>query len=170
LSGHLLLNMEAVAERRLHRLHAYWRDRRRGAAPPSREDIDPSDLKELLPNLALIDVEDGPRRYRFRLVGTEIVARYGQELTGKRLDEVELGSELASISAQYDETVMERAPTYCRHELTRPGDRLLRYERLLLPLSRDGIHVDMLLGGYYELGSAAPLTSAAGQGEAQEVE
>lgn len=151
-------DVTALVEPRLRRLYDYWRERWRGEAPPARADIDPAELKPLLPNLALVDVEEEPRRFRFRLVGTDIVQRYGEEITGRRLDEVGLGCELAAIAEQYDETVREQAPTYCRHELPRPGGKRVKYERLLLPLSSDGRRIDMLLGGYYPLGLDTPLT------------
>ena len=42
-------------------------------------------------------------------------------------------------------------PTYCRHEIETGDGKLLRYERLLLPLASDGAKVDMMLGGLYLL-------------------
>ena len=69
------------------------------------------------------------------------LARYGAELTGRALDDVDLGTEIGSVRSQYEETVRDTAPTYCRHAIETKGGTYLRYERLLLPLSRDGTHV-----------------------------
>jgi hypothetical protein len=140
-----------MIEPRLRALYDYWGAKRRGRRMPARADIDPVDVPRLLSNLMLVSVCGEPPRFGFRLVGTEIVARYGAELTGHELDGIDLGSELGSVRAQYEETVRDSAPTYCRHELETKSGKYLRYERLLLPLSRDGAHVDMLLGGIYLL-------------------
>ncbi|MFO0989620.1 MAG: PAS domain-containing protein [Alphaproteobacteria bacterium] len=152
---HRLDDLSQLIEPGLRALHAYW-SVKRGARPmPARADIDPVEVPRLLPHLMLVAVSDDPPRFRFRLVGTEIVARYGDELTGRALDEIDLGGEIGSIQSQYEETVRAAAPTYCRHAIETRQGKYLRYERLLLPLSSDGIRVDMLLGGVYLLPAAA---------------
>ena len=152
---HRLDDLSQLIEPGLRALHAYW-SAKRGARPmPARADIDPIEVPRLLPHLMLVAVSDDPLRFRFRLVGTEIVARYGAELTGRELDEIDLGGELGGVRSQYEETVRAAAPTYCRHAIETRQGKYLRYERLLLPLSSDGIRVDMLLGGAYLLPAAA---------------
>jgi len=124
---------------------------------PSRADIDPIDLPGLLANLILIDVSKSVPQFRIRLAGTDIVSRYGAELTGKSLDDIDLGGDLAQIKEQYEETVRRQMPTYCRHFIETKKHKLLRYERLLLPLSSDGSTVDMLLGAIYALPPGTPV-------------
>ena len=148
---HRLDDPSQMIEPRLRALYDYWSAKRRGRRMPARPDIDPVDVPRLLSNLMLVSVTGEPPRFRFRLVGTEIVLRYGAELTGRELDEIDLGTELGSVRSQYEETVRESAPTYCRHAIETKDGKYLRYERLLLPLSGDGAHVDMLLGGVYLL-------------------
>ncbi len=148
---HRLDDPSQMIEPRLRTLHDYWSAKRRGRRMPARPDIDPVEIPRLLPHLMLVSVSGEPPGFRFRLVGTEIVARYGAELTGRALDEVDLGTALGSVRSQYEETVRDTAPTYCRHAIETKGGKYQRYERLLLPLSRDGTHVDMLLGGIYLL-------------------
>lgn len=140
-----------MIEPRLRALHDYWRGKLRGRRMPARPDIDPVEIPRLLSNLMLVSVSGEPPRFDFRLVGTEIVARYGAELTGRDLDAIDLGTELGSVRSQYEETARESTPTYCRHEFETKSGKFLRYERLLLPLSGDGAHVDMLLGGVFLL-------------------
>ena len=50
---------------------------------PARGDLDPVDLKALLPLLILIDVVPDERRYVYRLVGTREVEMRGGDPTGK---------------------------------------------------------------------------------------
>lgn len=155
MSLHRLDDPSQMIEPRLRTLHDYWSAKRRGRRMPARPDIDPVEVPRLLSNLMLVSVSGDPPRFAFRLVGTEIVARYGAELTGRDLDDLDLGTELGSVRSQYEETVREAAPTYCRHAIETKSGKYLRYERLLLPLSRDGAHVDMLLGGIYVLPESA---------------
>ncbi|MDJ0949777.1 MAG: PAS domain-containing protein [Alphaproteobacteria bacterium] len=132
-------------------LYGYWSLMRNGRAMPARDDIDPVAISGLLPDVFLVDVERNPMRFRFRLVGTEIVARYGEEITGRALDELDLGGKTADIARKYRGIVERQAPSYGVQEIRKRDGRWLRYERLLLPLSRNGIDVDMALGGAWIL-------------------
>lgn len=144
-------DLSMVHEPKMHDLYRYWEGKRRGRAMPARADIDPLELRQQLANLILVDVAGAPPQFRIRLAGTDIVSRYGAELTGKALDDIDLGSDLAAIKEQYEATVFKQTPTYCRHYIETKKHKLLRYERLLMPLSADGSTVNMLLGGIYPL-------------------
>src|SRR5882757_3298868 len=65
-----------------------WRAKADGRPMPQRSAITPRDLKDILPNILLVErTERGPSRYRVRLVGTRLTEIIG-EGTGKMLDEV----------------------------------------------------------------------------------
>ena len=57
-------------------------------AMPPRSAIRPDEIVKQLPSVALLDVVGDPPRFRFRLFGTQLVAAYGQDLTGKFVDEI----------------------------------------------------------------------------------
>lgn len=131
----------------MRRIHDYWKSRHHDGRLPRRDDIEPADLTDLLPNIFLVDVEEKPRRYRIRLAGSEVVACFGVDMTGKTIDEYDLADERTAILEQYDLAVETRAPIYHRHEFwTAAYEHHLNFERLLLPLSSDGKQVDKLLG------------------------
>lgn len=143
------------------RILDYWQGRCRDGGLPRRDDIDPGDLSDLLANIFLVDVEENPRRYRVRLAGSEVVACFGADMTGKTIDEYDLADARDDILRQYDLAVETRAPSYHRHEFwTAAYEHHLNFERLLLPLSSDGEHVDKLLGCTfvlpYEIDTPAP--------------
>jgi hypothetical protein len=127
--------------------YEYWRQKAAGKAMPSRADLDPLDIPQLLPGVFLIDVVAGPpRRFRFRLVGTRIAELEG-EMTDKFLDEFIPGSRGTSMVQQYEDACEGRL--YVRHETLRwhtHERQHVSYDVLLLPLSRDGETVDMLFG------------------------
>jgi hypothetical protein len=67
-------------------LHRYWNSRAGGLAP-QRSDIDPADIKPLLPFLYIIRYERDPFRVRYILTGTEADRWNGFNLTGRYVDE-----------------------------------------------------------------------------------
>jgi hypothetical protein len=68
-------------------LYRYWRSRR-DSGVPQRADIDPADVKSLLPYLLIVDIHRDPFRIYYRLVGTAIAHYAGMDFTGTFLDEL----------------------------------------------------------------------------------
>ena len=139
-------DLSGVSDPRLIRAFDYL-DRIRGdRRMPSRRDIQPKDIKALLPHVFLVDVLRHPPRFRIRLAGTEVNNRFDTDLTGRFLDELDLGSRQQDILAAYAATVDAGEPSLDSEEFLRGDGRPLRYRRLLCPLSSDGQTVDMLFG------------------------
>lgn len=132
----------------LVRLYRHWDEVRRGRAMPSRADVDPLELPELLGNLLLIDVLREPLRFRYRLIGSKLTERVKRDMTGKYFDEVPEPLYRERLYAWHGGVVEEKVP---RGGVTarRLLDRWEPYEILTLPLSTDGVQVDMTLTGLY---------------------
>lgn len=129
-------------------LYEYWRSKQQGDRLPARADVDPSDLRHLLPRLALVDVlrEDDGLAFRYRLTGTEIVNRAGRDPTGKRFDDLYRGDYLETAEQTYRRVVETGQPhTSDRVYPLVPGREYMSYDRLLLPLATDGVTVDMVM-------------------------
>jgi hypothetical protein len=127
----------------LARVHDTWQAlRRAGNAIPFWDDLNPSALAIEAGRVLLLDVFDKPERFRFSLADPNLVPSQQAALSGKFIDEVELGESFAFLRAQASATVEARAPTYYRI-----GSRGLSpgFARLLLPLWGDG-QIGMLLG------------------------
>lgn len=124
----------------LARVEAYWRGLLRGAATmPFWDDARLGDLPDMTPRLLLIDVFQGPERYRFNEVGEQIG---GGELEGRFLDETKLDRPLEFLRAQCSVTIESAAPTWFRMDDSTDGQG---YARLLLPMWGDG-RASMILG------------------------
>jgi len=83
-----VLTLAEIPSPVVHRLYDYWQAK--GGAEgriPWRRDIDPLELAEILPNLAITEAVDG--RWRYRLIGTRIVEFVGRDSTGRYFDELE---------------------------------------------------------------------------------
>lgn len=140
---------ESISDDRLRRLHDYWCGKRGKRAMPSRADIDPLELKEHLGRLHLLDVI-GPNRFRFRLYGSGVTNPGVVDMTGQTTRDYADAAFGAVVTRHYQACVDERAPVY--HEVRGTlDDSPYEYTRLTLPLSNDGVSVDMLLASPHRL-------------------
>lgn len=122
---------------RLRRLLEYWNMLRGDAPMPPKAAIDPVDFRFILGYVTLVDVESGPRRYRFRLDGSILARLSGIDYTGRYLDALDMPDYIDFITAGYDLVVDSGLPYAYRKE----GDfdtKSFDEETLILPLSIGG--------------------------------
>lgn len=141
----------------LRELYAYWNAKRGDSFAPPRSAIDPAEIRRLLPLILLLDVIGTPPRFRVRLAGTKVVEAYGREITGFHIDELDLDKMDHVVLANLVEVVEKGCPSLAHREYTRNDGRHMKYERLVLPLSSDGVKVDKLLGGIVTELAVGPL-------------
>jgi hypothetical protein len=122
----------------------YWQQKCAGRAMPSRADIDPGELRRFLPHITLVDVVDDPRRFVYRLVGTAEVELRGFDPTGKSVGDGYFASSADAALWHYEKARSTRAPHYVA-EPFQVVDRFIGEEDLFLPLSNDGVNVNMIL-------------------------
>ena len=139
---------DLVADHRLVALHAYWKSQRGDRPWMLRADLQPEDIPRLLPIMLLIEAIGEPRRFRYRLIGTELVDFAGRDSTGRLIDR-----ELYGDAADRMLSSMLRVLDGARPHLTlgnaywMAGRAWRRTATLLMPLSSDGSSANMLLGG-----------------------
>jgi len=133
------------ADPRLHTVFAYWNEKRGVRVMPARADIDPAELKSVLPYLMLTDVVDGGVRFRYRLCGTAGAEAFGQELTGRYVDEVMTGRYREFIEGLYRDVVAQKRPVYSISSYGGWRRAQMWTQRLMMPLSSDGENVDIVL-------------------------
>ncbi len=136
---------------RLEELYDYWHGlAERLGRPISRADIDPTDIAPgLLPIIKLVDVvwdSDAPDAYVFRLVGTELANKYGDDFTGRTLAQADLREQEAEIRADFNRCRDLQRPVYAENRSRSRRGVEWTFRRLLLPLIQDG-RVTMILGG-----------------------
>jgi hypothetical protein len=130
--------LPSTLERPLAALGDYWRSLRRAENDiPFADDLNPGVLAAEAGAVLLLDVFEKPERFRFSLLGGDLLLPQDRALSGKFLDEVDLPAPLGFLRAQASATVEARAPTYFRDA----GGAA----RLLLPMWGDG-RVSLLLG------------------------
>lgn len=136
--------MEQTEHPTLKRMLAMWQSKRAGRPVPLRADFDPTQMVFALGNLSLFDVEDNPRRFWCRLDGTRQAEFFGIDCTGKYLDECFAADYNELAYKSFSNAVETGTPNLYQRQLAYLG-RLIRYEVLLLPISRRGDRIDMLL-------------------------
>jgi hypothetical protein len=129
---------------RLRRLFAYWLEKRGDRPFPAKAEIDPVEFPYILGYVTLVDVERDPRRYRFRLDGSILVALSGTDYTGRYLDELPGEQYVAFITETYDRVVDSGEPfRYRKNELL--DQQLFSEETIILPIGDAPPKVDMLV-------------------------
>lgn len=132
----------------LRQMFAYWRGKLHGRSMPARSDLDPAEIKALLPYTILVDVvyaDDGRPDFVYRLVGTREVEIRGNDPTGRRVAEAFHGPSAENAVGCYIQVVEAKAPLLDDEYFVRDGDRYADEANLFLPLSNDDEHVNMVL-------------------------
>ncbi len=128
-------------------LYLYWLAKHVDGRPPSRADIDPMiDLPHLASSLLMIDLR--PEGNKYRLVGSEIVSRFGLDHTGKNVGTSGLDERRLDVWRQ---AVDAAAGGGKPHLLVSryPGVGKIQTVALLLPLAPDADGMGKLLGAAF---------------------
>ena len=144
--------MSAPVQALLARIHepiltgmlALWEEKRAGRDWPLRRDFDPFEFGFALGFVSLVEVHAPPRRFFFRLDGTKQAEMFGADCTGKYLDQAAARAAADLTEQDLCAVLVSGQPQYHERDLDGRGRRL-RYGGLVLPLSRDGRRVDMLM-------------------------
>jgi hypothetical protein len=123
----------------------YWRSKLRERLMPSRRDLDPCEIPQLLPYLILVDVFSDPPDFRYRLIGTQIVAQSRRDFTGKRFSELDHAGPCSTVWTDRMQVVETRRPVLTAPPYSGPKAGISAVSGIHLPLSSDGKNVDMIL-------------------------
>lgn len=132
---------------RLITFYRYWDEARGGKRMPARSDVDPLDIpQELLPNLFLVEVVDGGRRFKFRLVGSESTIAAGRSLTGFHVDEINPNKAYGDyVTNLYRRVLTRKRPVLSVSNFGLPDQEHRMTQRIMCPLSPDGEVVTMVI-------------------------
>jgi hypothetical protein len=132
----------------LRTMFDYWRSKTAGRAMPARADIDPMEIKPLLPSMILVDVVyDSANQpdFVYRLVGTHEVDVRGENPTGRRVAEAYFGPSLENVLGCYRRVLDSGRPFVDDDYFVRDGDYFADEVNIFLPLSNDGTRINMIL-------------------------
>ena len=122
--------------------------RLRGSKPmPLWKDVPVEDLSQQLDTLMFLDVVangSGPR-FLIRFLGTRIAQSYGEDFSGRFLDEAIPPAWRENAMKTYGKAVDTRLPVYNMVDTGDTQGTLVHMERLLLPFTSNGSRADRLL-------------------------
>jgi len=129
-------------------MYAYWQHKRGPRQMPTRADIEPVEIKRLLPGMLLVDVRpspDGPHDFVYRLVGTREVEMRGYDPTGKSVAEAYYGKSAELVTACYRRVADTGQPFLDEDCFHLHGQEWSPSASIYLPLSNDRTKVNMVL-------------------------
>ena len=145
-----------ICSPRIRRFWDYWNSKRGARPMPSRRDIEPTEIPDLLPYIVLTEVLREPPFLRYRLVGTKQLAVRGHDPTGEPVRGHyighHLGKEEGEVLLNYRIVIERHSLVYDYNSTIGPASDggsfgikpVLEKGTLLLPLSSDGQDVDMV--------------------------
>jgi hypothetical protein len=133
---------------RLRDLKRYWDFKRGARKMPMRADIDPTELRDHLGWLYIIEVPRDLSDFRYRLLGSRITEAYGRDSTGKTVREI-----YGADHPDYCEALLMLYRTVARDAVVAKGRGSLSivhkpfrgYDAIYLPLDRGDGTVGMIL-------------------------
>lgn len=128
------------------KLYAYWNNLRGIRAAPDRCEIEPSDIRELLGDTFILEVNDAFRSVSFRLAGTRLCNSYGRELKGLGFLALWDEHDNLSIMNSIQEVHNESRPCTIACVAQSAGNRFCEYEVLLLPLQNGSSTAKRIMG------------------------
>ncbi|MGH6893694.1 MAG: hypothetical protein ACREEP_15705 [Dongiaceae bacterium] len=110
-------------------------------APEEWTGPNPTEIREFLPYVVLVDIHDDPLRVYCRLVGTRIAEFYG-EFTGTWMHDRPISDAHRQIAETiYRTLIATKAPVFGITEMRTRSDAMVSYELGYFPLSNDGINL-----------------------------
>ena len=142
----------AILHENLRLFLATWRDLHGpDGSLPKKRDLDPVNIKPLLPGLVIFEVlpqPDGAYRYRYRLLGSDHDRANKRPLTGLFLDEVHTEQEVEIVTQVYRRIIETREPHYWTRANALPNRDVTRYQRVLAPFAGADDTVAFLIGAW----------------------
>ncbi|WP_082006012.1 PAS domain-containing protein [Ensifer sp. ZNC0028] len=136
---------EAMRSNTTTELFRYWNTIRGKRELPRRDELEPSDIRMLLPNLFILE-RDRNAGISFRLAGTQVCALFGQELRGRQFGMLWLGSQAAKTHRITGQVMTHRVPLVLSAKGRTADAREVDIETLLLPLASSEGESDRVLG------------------------
>ena len=134
----------------IRRFVEYYQDKRGAGRHPPRAALDPLDFRYVLGDVVIIAANRSPLdrarawHFRYRLIGANVVARDGYDLTNKTLEDMPEPEYRERVRATWTEVCDSGLPAHHLRELVL-DERTRRYEVVVLPLASNGEDIDMLI-------------------------
>ncbi len=131
-------------------IYAYWDALRGHREVPARSQIEPADIRHILPDLFILEHKPGAG-VRFRLAGTHICALFARELRGCTFDALWLADQTNRMTRIATEVMTRKTPVILSATALAGSRERLPIEIILLPLRSPEGAVDRVIGAIVPL-------------------
>lgn len=134
-----------MRQHRTEQLKLYWEQLRGRRAAPERNDIDPGEIRHLLPDIFILDF-DLHREPGIRLAGTRMCSLFGRELGSEAFCDLFVQQERLDMLRLVQSVANDEIPRLAGVEAHCGAATRIAHDLLLLPLRHRGIRSQRLLG------------------------
>lgn len=139
----------ARKERLTTTLKQYWDKVRKDSPFPIEALLDPKDVPDIWDSCFIVDAnnqtkEDG---YFYKYMGNMIRQAYRGELSDIEFDRV-VNTQASHLAREYEKVLAMKIPIYYEGEITISEKRVMKYRQILLPLGKDRINIQSIVGGF----------------------
>ncbi|MCJ8324758.1 MAG: PAS domain-containing protein [Rhizobiales bacterium] len=128
-------------------LYEYWNELRGKRIAPVRKELDPDVLKNILPNLFLLDRVNS-NEYNFRLAGAFTSNIFGEELRDRNFLDLWNENDKGSFVSLFNTLTEQGAAIICGLK-GKAGDEIISFEFLALPLFHaQGDYCSSIIGSF----------------------
>lgn len=126
--------------------YRFWDSCRDGGPIPDRARFTPESLLPWIGHIQIVDVVDGGRDFFHRIVGTEIVAVVGRDLSRKYVSESDYKIGAEAMLARYRETTARAIPTFRKGAMIWAlNSSWVAFESLTAPMGHGGDEMAQLI-------------------------
>lgn len=138
---------------RARELLAYWQAHRGAEGLPDRSAFDPIALRPYLGYLLVADAEppagkDKPRRFRYRLIGTDLAEVSGRDMSGRYFDDIYDPTALKEMRYCFGWVIDNRRPARVYGTLRHAGRAFVNFDGIFMPVSIGGTGIANQVVGY----------------------
>ncbi|RED50946.1 PAS domain-containing protein [Aestuariispira insulae] len=122
----------------------YWQSKRKDDGFPGKSDIEPWDIQEKLGRICLLEVQQQPLDFIYRLDGSNIASAVTVDMTGRPVSEITPEIYSTAVTEALSASLDEEAPTLWHVDIDIPPANY-GYQRLVLPLTGGKAHIQYLM-------------------------
>lgn len=126
-------------------LFSYWNTLRDGRPAPRRSNIEPRDIRRILPNVFILERKDR-WSYTFRLAGTGLCNIYGMEFRGHNMLSFWQHDSQTQLSRLLNDVTGSASIGLVDYIAQTPDKREVGLEMILLPLAQDNGAITRIMG------------------------
>jgi hypothetical protein len=126
-------------------LFDYWNAIRAGRPAPRRAEIEPGDIRRVLPYVFILERKDRDT-YRFRLAGTGLCSTYGMEFRGHNMLSMWSDDCVENLKQALDDVATNATVSVVEYTAATNDGREATFEMILLPLAHEDGSMTRVLG------------------------